>query len=138
MDTCVFCKIIKGELPATKLYEDDTALAFLDISPVNIGHTLVIPKEHFENILETPEDTIAHMMKVVKKISHGMEALKPDGININMNNKSAAGQVVFHSHIHVIPRFIGDGFGLWHGKRPYNDGEKEEVAEKITNALALS
>jgi histidine triad (HIT) family protein len=75
------------------------------------------------------------MMKIVKKISHGMEALKPDGININMNNKSAAGQVVFHSHIHVIPRYEGDGFGMWHGKRGYTEGEKEEIAKNITEAL---
>lgn len=135
MTDCIFCKIIKGELPATKLYEDDKALAFLDISPVNIGHALVIPKEHFENILETPEDVIAHMMKVVKKVSHGIEGLKCDGINITMNNKSAAGQVVFHSHIHVIPRYVGDGFGLWHGKRGYAEGEKEEVAKTIISGL---
>jgi histidine triad (HIT) family protein len=135
MDTCIFCKIVKGEIPSTKLYEDDQVLSFLDIAPVNIGHALVIPKEHFENILETPEDIMAHMMRVVKKISHGLEALNPDGININMNNKSAAGQVVFHSHIHVIPRYTGDGFGMWHGKRGYKDGEKDEVAEKIIRAL---
>ncbi|MBP7006916.1 MAG: HIT family protein [Candidatus Pacebacteria bacterium] len=135
MTDCIFCKIIKGELPATKLYEDDKALAFLDIYPVNIGHALVIPKEHFENILETPEDVIAHMMKVVKKVSHGIEGLGCDGINITMNNKSAAGQVVFHSHIHVIPRYDGDGFGLWHGKRGYAEGEKEEVSKKIISKL---
>ena len=135
MTDCIFCKIIKGELPATKLYEDDKALAFLDIYPVNIGHALVIPKEHFENILETPEDVIAHMMKIVKKVSHGIEGLKCDGINITMNNKSAAGQVVFHSHIHVIPRYVGDGFGLWHGKRGYAEGEKEEVAKTIISGL---
>lgn len=135
MTDCIFCKIIKGELPATKLYEDEKALAFLDIYPVNIGHALVIPKEHFENILETPEDVIAHMMKIVKKVSHGIEKLGCDGINITMNNKSAAGQVVFHSHIHVIPRYEGDGFGMWHGKRGYAEGEKEEVAKKIIEGL---
>lgn len=136
MSDCIFCKIVKGELPSSKVYEDEKTLAFLDISPVNIGHTLVIPKEHFKNILETPEDIIAHMMRVVKKVSHGLEALTIDGINITMNNKEAAGQIVFHSHIHVIPRHQGDGFGMWHGKRPYKDGEKEEVAKKITQALA--
>lgn len=135
MNDCVFCKIVKDELPSTKIYEDDTTLAFLDITPVNIGHTLVIPKAHFENILETPEDVIAHMMKVVKKVSHGIEALKPDGININMNNRAAAGQVIFHSHIHVIPRYKNDGFGLWHGRRGYNPGEREETAQKITQSL---
>lgn len=136
MNNCIFCKIVKGEIPSSKVYEDETSLAFLDIAPVNIGHTLVIPKEHFENILETPEDIMAHTMKIVKKVSHGLEVLKPDGININMNNKSAAGQIVFHSHIHIIPRYNGDGFGMWHGKRPYKEGEKDEVAKKISQALA--
>ncbi len=132
---CIFCKLVNGEIPSTKLYEDSEALAFLDINPVNLGHALVIPKKHFKNILETPEDIMAHMMKIVKKVSHGLEALKPDGININMNNKEAAGQVVFHSHIHVIPRYKGDGFELWHGRSNYKNGEKEEVAKKIIGAL---
>ncbi len=135
MNDCIFCKIVKGEIPSSKLYEDSGALAFLDINPVNIGHALVIPKKHFKNILETPEDVIAHMMKIVKKVSHGLEALKPDGININMNNKEAAGQVIFHSHIHVIPRYKGDGFELWHGRIKYKEEEKEEVAKKIIKAL---
>ena len=135
MKDCIFCKIVKGELPSNKLYEDSEALAFLDITPANLGHALVIPKKHFKNILETPEDIMAHMMKIVKKISHGLEALNPDGININMNNKEAAGQVVFHSHIHVIPRFKSDGFELWHGKSEYKEGEKDKVVEKIIRAL---
>ena len=135
MENCIFCKIVKGELPSYKVYEDDSVLALLDIAPVNVGHTLVIPKEHFENILETPEDIIAHMMRVVKKVSHGIETLKPDGINIGMNNRPAAGQVIFHSHIHVIPRYTEDGFQMWHGRRGYNPGEAEATAEKIKRAL---
>ena len=135
MENCIFCKIINKEIPASVIYEDADTLAFLDISPVNLGHTLVIPKKHFKNILETPEDVMAHMMKIVKKVSHGLEALKPDGINIKMNNREAAGQDVFHSHIHIIPRFTGDGFEPWRGKNKYKEGEKEEIAEKIISAL---
>mgnify|MGYP001607283779 CR=1 FL=1 len=135
MENCIFCKIVKEEIPATKLYEDSEALAFLDINPINIGHTLVIPKKHFKNILETPEDIMAHMMKIVKKVSHGLEALKPDGINIKMNNKEAAGQDVFHSHIHIMPRYKGDGFEPWHSKTKYKEGQKEEIAKKIISAL---
>jgi histidine triad (HIT) family protein len=135
MDSCIFCKIVEGEIPSYKVYEDDSVLAFLDIAPVNIGHTLVIPKEHFENILETPEDLIADMMKVAKKVSHGIDALGSDGININMNNRAAAGQVIFHSHIHVIPRYADDGFQMWHGRRGYNPGEAVETAEKIKKGL---
>ena len=133
---CIFCKIIKGEIPSSKIYEDATTFAFLDISPVNLGHTLVIPKNHYVNIYETPEEIISDMMKTVKKISHAIkDGLKADGINVNMNNDPAAGQVVLHSHIHVIPRIANDGFRPWHGQREYLEGEKEVVVDKITQAL---
>jgi histidine triad (HIT) family protein len=132
---CVFCKIVEGTIPSDKIYEDEHTVAFLDISPVNIGHTLVIPKDHYPNIYETPEDIMGNMMKTAKKISIALRALDADGVNVTMNNNFAAGQVVFHSHIHVIPRFSNDGFELWHGKRGYNDGEKSEVAQKIIAML---
>ncbi len=136
MDDCVFCKIIKGELPASKIYEDDKVLAFLDIEPVNIGHALVIPKEHYVNIYETPEGILLDMIKVVKKLSSAIKgALNSDGINVTMNNDPAAGQIIFHSHIHIIPRITDDGFGTWKGKRPYEKSEKDEVASKIIRAL---
>jgi len=136
MENCIFCKIIKGEIPSDKVYEDEATLAFLDISPVNIGHTLVIPKKHYVNIYETPEDVMMHLMKTVKKVSHGIkDGLKADGINVAMNNDPAAGQVVFHSHIHVIPRHANDGFGPWQGKRLYKEGEKETITKKIISAL---
>lgn len=130
--SCLFCKIIAGEIPCTKIYEDDTVLAFLDINPVNIGHTLVIPKAHHINLYETPNDDLAHMMPVIKKLSIAIKsALNADGINIEMNNDTTAGQLIFHTHIHIIPRFQGDGFTHWHGTRGYNEGEMEEVGEKI-------
>ncbi len=136
MNDCIFCKIVKGEIPCNKVYEDKNVLAFLDISPVNIGHSLVVPKKHYVNIYETPEDILIEMMKAVKKISHAIKnGLQADGINVNMNNDPAAGQVVFHSHIHVIPRIANDGFGPWHSKRPYKEGEKELVVQKIIQAL---
>ena len=137
MDNCIFCKIVKGEIPCTKIYEDEDLLAFLDIAPVNIGHSLVVPKEHYVNIYETPEEMVAKMMKAAKKISYAIkDGLGADGINVTMNNDPAAGQVVLHSHIHIIPRITNDGFGLWHGKRPYEDGEKETVAQKIISSIA--
>ncbi|MES2023391.1 MAG: HIT family protein [Patescibacteria group bacterium] len=136
MEECIFCKIIEGKIPSTKIYEDDKTLAFLDIAPVNIGHALVIPKTHYPNIYETPEEVMADMIKVAKKISLAIkDAVKADGINIAMNNNHAAGQLVFHSHIHVIPRFSNDGFEPWHGKRPYEDGEMKSISEKITSKL---
>ncbi|MBI3305818.1 HIT family protein [Candidatus Nomurabacteria bacterium] len=133
---CIFCKIVKREIPAHKLHEDTETLAFLDINPVNIGHALVIPKKHFPNIYEIPEETLLHVIKTVKKISHAVKkGLKADGINVTMNNDPAAGQIVFHAHIHIIPRHINDGFSHWRGKRGYQEGEKEAVVQKITQAL---
>ena len=136
MENCIFCKIVKGEMPASMVYEDARILAFLDIAPVNIGHSLVIPKKHFVNIFDTPEDILYSMTKVAKKLSQSIKiGLNADGVNVTMNNDIAAGQIIFHSHIHVIPRFTNDGFGTWHGKRPYKEGEMREVAKKIIQAL---
>lgn len=132
MTDCLFCKIIAGEIPSTKVYEDDTVFAFLDIHPVNIGHTLVIPKVHHTNLYDTPDETLTHMMTVVKKLSIAIKsALNADGINIEMNNDPVAGQIIFHTHLHIVPRFEGDGFKHWHGARNYNEREAEEIAQKI-------
>ncbi|MFZ2303797.1 MAG: HIT family protein, partial [Minisyncoccia bacterium] len=132
MQNCLFCKIIAGEIPSTKVYEDDIVLAFLDIHPVNIGHTLVIPKAHHTNLYETPNETLSRMMTVVKKLSTAIKgALSADGINIEMNNDPIAGQIIFHTHIHIVPRFSGDGFTHWPSARGYNEGEADEVSTKI-------
>ncbi|MDH5442559.1 MAG: HIT family protein [Candidatus Nomurabacteria bacterium] len=132
----IFKKIIDGEIPAHKVYEDETVLAFLDAAPVNIGHTLVIPKSEHVNIYETPDDILAHMMVVAKKIAKSLkEKLNAGGVNIIMNNDDVAGQKVFHAHIHIVPRFEGDGHRHWFGARGYNAGEAEMVAEKISDSL---
>lgn len=133
---CIFCKIVKGDIQSHKVYEDEATFAFLDISPINIGHVLVVPKAHYVNIYETPEKIMVQMMKTVKKISYAIKTgLKADGINVSMNNDPAAGQIIFHAHIHIIPRTKDDGFHHWKGKKPYQEGEKEVVAKKITSAL---
>lgn len=135
MNDCVFCKIIKGELPCVKVYEDGKVLAFLDISPVNPGHTLVVPKEHFENILDTPEDVLSEMIKIVKKIASAvLKGSGAEAFNLGVNNGAAAGQVVQHIHFHVMPRFAGDGYKLW-GSKPYGAGEMEEAGNKIKKHL---
>ena len=128
---CLFCKIIKGELPATKIYEDEKSFAFLNINPVNPGHSLVIPKEHFSNIYDTPEEIMAHLIKVSKKICLALKVLETDGVNIIENNNQAAGQVIFHTHLHLIPRFAKDGLVEWPGNGPYKTGEAEKIAKKI-------
>lgn len=136
MNPCLFCNIISGKIPSTKVYENDHILAFLDIHPVNIGHTLVIPKAHHTNLYDTPDETLAHMMAVVKKLSIAIKgALGADGVNIEMNNDPIAGQIIFHTHLHVIPRFDGDGFKHWHGAHGYDEGGETEVARKIQNLL---
>lgn len=134
-NSCIFCKIIAEELPASKVYEDTDVLAFLDIKPVNPGHTLVIPKKHFESIHDTPDEMIAKMIIVAKKIAGAVEKnLGAGGVNIGMNNGRLAGQLVFHAHIHVMPRYGKDSFKLWMGKE-YQSGERETVAEKIKSVL---
>ena len=133
---CIFCKIVKGEIPANKIYETESVLAFLDISPVNIGHSLVVSKEHYKNIYETPEEILESMIRAAKIIAKAVKSkMGADGVNVTMNNEPAAGQIVFHSHIHIIPRLVDDGFKMWYGKRPYNEGEADEIAQKIISAL---
>lgn len=132
---CIFCKIVKNELPAEIVYEDDKVIAFLDIKPVNPGHTLVIPKKHFENIHDTPDEMVGKLAIAAKKIAGAIQTnLGAGGVNIGMNNGAAAGQLVFHAHIHVMPRYGKDSFKLWSGKE-YKSGEREAVAAKIRSSL---
>ncbi len=135
MNDCLFCKIIKDEIPSFKVYEDEHALAFLDIHPKNQGQTLVIPKEHSENIYELSDEIIARLSLVIKKVAIAVKnGLNTDGINIIMNNEESAGQIIFHTHIHVVPRFKNDNFDQ--GPHiEYKPGEAEAVAEKIKGNL---
>lgn len=135
MQDCIFCKIVRGELPSHKVYETDDVLAFLDIHPVNAGHTLVIPKAHSTNIFDIEARDWANATEAARVVSIAIEqGLRADGVNIAMNNREHAGQVVHHPHIHVIPRFKGDGIKLM-PQRSYFDGEAEAAAEKIKTAL---
>lgn len=102
----IFCKIIRGEIPCHKLYEDDDVLAFLDISQVTKGHALVIPKEHYDNFLATPTELVNKVMKVAQRLGQvQIKMLGAEGVNILTNCYEAAGQTVFHFHVHVIPRY---------------------------------
>lgn len=132
---CVFCKIVAGEIPATKIYEDENALAFLDIAPVNPGHTLVIPKKHSENLEDIAEADLCSIIKTVKKIGKAVKnSISPAGYNVGLNNGSGSGQLVPHLHFHVMPRQAGDGHKLW-SQGKYEEGEAERVAEKIKTSL---
>lgn len=135
MEDCIFCNIAAGKLPSHKLYEDEETYAFLDIGPLNPGHTLVIPKTHARNALAMSADEFASLAKKVHYVAHAVKkATNADGINIIFNNEAAAGQEVFHTHAHITPRFKDDGYHWWaHGS--YNEGEAEEIAEKIRSAF---
>jgi histidine triad (HIT) family protein len=117
-EDCLFCKIAQGIIPSEKIYEDAQTFAFLDINPINVGHTLVIPKHHAENIMTIKKEDLAAVMETVRKLAPVIQrAVSADGINIGINNGSAAGQVIFHAHVHVMPRFDGDGHEHWQGKK---------------------
>lgn len=135
--TTIFEKIIAGEIPAHKVYEDETTFAFLDAEPVNPGHTLVIPKEPYKDIYDISEDALCAVMTTARKLAPILkEVVGADGINIHNNNEAPAGQKVFHFHIHLIPRFEGDGFSHWDGADDYHAGsDGDEIAQKITNKL---
>lgn len=132
---CLFCNIIAKKFPAVFVYEDETVAAFLDINPVNPGHTLLVPKEHFKNIFDVSTDTLCDMTTATKRIAPAIRAaLSADGINLIMNNERAAGQLVPHIHLHIIPRHSTDGFHNWKGT-PYKDGEIEYTATHIRARL---
>ncbi len=106
---CIFCRIIAGEIPCYRVAENDDCLAFLDIEPAAKGHTLVIPKQHSQDLLDTSPDTLALVAQMVHHVAHQIDVtLEPDGINILQNNRPAAGQVVMHYHVHLIPRWSDD------------------------------
>ncbi len=135
MNDCIFCKIVEGKIPANKIYETDDVLAFLDITPVNEGHTLVIPKKHYENLFEIPDDLLAKIILTIKDLSVAIQnAVNSGGINLAMNNREAAGQIVPHAHFHIIPRYMSDGHQLMHGRK-YAPGRIEIVADEIKNQL---
>jgi histidine triad (HIT) family protein len=136
MEATIFEKIIAREIPAEILYEDEETLAFLDIAPNNPGHTLVVPKSHSRNLLDISEASWLAVMKTVRLLAPIIQkAVRADGINVAMNNEAAAGQVVFHTHVHIIPRHEGDGFTHFPAGA-YEEGEAARVAESIRTALS--
>lgn len=134
-ENCIFCQIVAEKTPAHKIYEDDAVVSFLDIRPVNQGHALVVPKAHTDRFEKTPDETLARLLPAAKKIGLALEkAMGADGFNIKINNGAAAGEIVSHTHVHVIPRFNTDGLANWPGTS-YQEGEAEKTAEKIKASL---
>lgn len=132
---CIFCDIINRKGEAEILFENEMVLAFLDIRPVNYGHTLVIPKKHYNNFLELTPDVLKELARVTQMMSGAIQkGLKSDGFNVIINNGAAAGQTVFHFHFHIIPRFSSD-FNYRPSFKVYSDGSMKEFADIIRSAV---
>lgn len=129
---CIFCKIIRGEVPASTVYEDEKVISFLDIMPANKGHCLIVPKTHYPRIEKAPEELLAHMMIVAKKLGKAQSlAMGTKSYNLLLNNGEEAGQVVEHIHLHVIPRFNRKRLKLDWNHLNYKEGEMSEVKNNI-------
>jgi histidine triad (HIT) family protein len=132
---CIFCKIVRGEIPAIKVHEDELTLSFMDIQPASPGHLLVISKTHAANLLDLAEVDLLAVTRATQRLARAAQkALEPDGIRINQFNGTAAGQSVFHYHVHVIPVWEGRKIGS-HGRAPANPEELTALAGKIRQAL---
>jgi histidine triad (HIT) family protein len=142
MASCIFCKILAGKKTASEVYRDESCCAFLDIRPVNPGHTLVIPLAHAAGLAELDAETGAQMFRIGKRIAAALRksGIRCEGVNFHLADGAAAGQEVFHVHLHVVPRFQGDGFGLRFGPNygllP-SRGELDENAAKLSAALQI-
>ncbi len=136
MQDCIFCKMVNGDIPCVKVYENESILCFLDIAPAAKGHCLVIPKTHAENILEISPELAGEMHEVISIVAKGMlKGLGADGFNVNMNNFKAAGQLVMHAHWHMIPRFHGDGLQLWPQDKYESEEQMQAFSQKIRSGI---
>ena len=136
---CIFCRIAAGEIPAAKIYEDDLVFAFMDIAPINKGHVLVIPKEHHESSSTIPEEVAGRMFRVASRIGVALRRkLDYDAFNLHLADGTAAGQVVMHAHLHVVPRGVEDGFHWNWRQLSYGDGEAAAIAAEIVSRLDIA
>lgn len=135
-ENCVFCKIVGGEIPCFKLWEDERTLAFMDVNPANPGHALAIAKSHAKDIYAIGADDLAATALTAQRVARAVNAaLAPDGINLAQANGPGAGQSVFHLHIHILPRLTGDDLKLNWGHRPGDMDEIKAVYEKVRAAI---
>lgn len=136
IEDCVFCKILRGEIPSFKVFEDDKTLAFMDINPINDGHCLVIPKFHAENLYATPDDWFGPTMTTVRRVATAVDqVVQPDGINLLQANGPGAAQSVFHLHIHIVPRHLGHNPAMNWEVVPGDMDGIGKLAEKIAAAV---
>jgi len=133
---CIFCAIAEKQEPAEVIWESDKVISFLDVNPMNFGHALVVPKEHFTDLTEIPGNLIPELFQTAQKVAIALvDVLQADGFNIVLNNGRAAGQSIFHSHIHVIPRFNEDNFQIQLHLKRYPEGELSRHGSIIRNRL---
>ncbi len=137
---CIFCKLLSGELEASMIYQDDCCSAFMDIQPINPGHALVVPNRHAARLADLDETEGAHMFRVAQRLTTALykSEIRCEGVDFILADGEAAGQEVFHAHLHVFPRYVGDGFSVRFGPHYANKPERRElnaIADRIRNAL---
>lgn len=133
-ENCIFCKIANGGIPSATLYEDEDFRVILDLGPATRGHALILPKEHYANVIALPDEVTAKAFILAKKMAAKMmEVLHCDGVNVVQNNGEAAGQTVFHFHIHLIPRYVGDGAGVTWAPGTLTDETREEILKAFAD-----
>jgi histidine triad (HIT) family protein len=135
---CIFCKIMSGQIPSIRIWETERVIAFLDVLPVHHGHALVVPKIHYDNLLDLPDDLWLEMGQVGRKVAKAFQQVfRVDGFNLVMNNYAAGGQTVFHAHIHVLPRYADDGLHIIpEEKERYQGEEMAQIGSRLSEALA--
>ena len=137
-ENCIFCKIANGEIPSTTVYEDDDFRVILDLSPASKGHALILPKEHYANLYELPDEAASKVLIVAKNVVAKMtKALGCDGYNLVQNNGEVAGQTVFHFHMHLIPRYKEDQVGLGWKMGELTDADREDILAKLKEVSCL-
>ena len=135
-DACIFCAIVRREAPARIVHEDERTLAFMDLFPLTRGHALVIPKVHYDNLLEATPDDVAAVARTAQRVAQAaMQAYSPDGLNLLQTNGAVAMQTVFHLHVHVLPRYVGDSFKVAFDRRMGTDEELDHAATTLRGAL---
>ncbi|HKR73100.1 MAG TPA: HIT family protein [Candidatus Nitrosocosmicus sp.] len=134
---CIFCRIIQKDIPNAIIYENDKFLAFMDKYPINHGHTLIVPKQHYGNILEMPAELVGEMYSLIPKLANAITSvIESDGFNINQNNGKSANQIVPHVHVHIVPRYSAEKVkGQWPTRKIAKMQELQNLAQKITESL---
>lgn len=138
MSECIFCKIARKEASAEILFETENTIAFLDINPINFGHTLVIPKHHYKEFHQIPDDISKELIVVTSKLSRAiLDSLKPHGYNIFTNNGRLAGQAIMHCHFHIVPRYFKDGIKFRPNPKSYNQKEMKQYGDLIREKIKI-